>query len=243
MTAKSQVESAWTRPQRQRRETPALSRKQIVDEAIALLDSEGVDNLSMRRLGTRLNAGATSLYTHVANKEELLQLVVDQVFGEVRVPEQIEAGNWRRDLTEMSRGVRDTLLRHPWMTIVMSSAGLVYLGPNIMRMSEAMLTIMEVAGFPDEAGDRASNALFSYIFGSSSGEAAMLTTVARSGMPEQEWFEQIMATSEQLARPYPRVHKRYVAHQGIDAASGRKDAFEQELGLFLDGLELRRRAL
>ncbi|MBL1073540.1 TetR/AcrR family transcriptional regulator [Nocardia sp. 2] len=243
MTAKSQLESAWTRPQRQRRETPALSQEQIVDEAIALLDSEGLDNLSMRRLGTRLNAGATSLYTHVANKEQILELVVDQIFGEVRIPERIEAANWRRDLTDVARSLRETLLAHPWMTVVLSSAGLIYLGPNSMRMSEAMLTIVEVAGFPDEPGDRAVNALFSYVLGSATGEAAMLTTIARSGMPEQEWFERLMVTSEELARPFPHIHKRYLAQRNIDSSSGRVDAFAQELDVILDGLELRRQNL
>ena len=71
------IASPWNRPQK-RRTQPALSREQIVAEAFALLDAEGIDALSMRKLGARLNAGATSLYTHVANKEELLALVVDR---------------------------------------------------------------------------------------------------------------------------------------------------------------------
>ncbi|MBO0515534.1 TetR/AcrR family transcriptional regulator, partial [Streptomyces beijiangensis] len=83
---KKQVPSVWTRPQRRVREQPALSRDQIVTEALALLDDAGIEALSMRKLGTRLNAGATSLYTHVANKDELIELVVDLVYGEIEVP-------------------------------------------------------------------------------------------------------------------------------------------------------------
>src|ERR687893_1971585 len=86
--------SVWTRPRRARGGQPALSREQIVRAAIEILDAEGAAGLSMRRLGTRLGSGATSLYWHVAHKDELLELAVDEVLGEVYVP---EAGDtpWR----------------------------------------------------------------------------------------------------------------------------------------------------
>ncbi|NNH73301.1 TetR/AcrR family transcriptional regulator [Nocardia uniformis] len=243
MAAKAeQFPTVWARPQRQRRDTPALNREQIVTEAIGLLDSEGLDALSMRRLGTRLNAGATSLYTHVANKEELLELVVDQTFGEVELPERHTAENWRADLTSISASLRDTMLRHPWMPAVLSTAGLVYLGPNVMRLNDAWLGALEVAGFDDAVADRACNAIWAYLLGSVTIETAMLTTVARSGLSEQEWLDQVMATSVEAAKPYPRLHKRYVAAQGMSSARNRQDCVDLELGLILDGLEARRSA-
>lgn len=240
MAAKAeQFPTVWARPQRQRRDTPALNQGQIVAEAIALLDSEGLDALSMRRLGTRLNAGATSLYTHVANKEELLELVTDEIFGEVKLPERFIAENWRADMTMISRSLRDTMLRHPWMPAVLSTAGLVYLGPNAMRLTDSMLGVLEIAGFSDRESERASNAMFSYLIGATTGETAMLTSVARSGIPEQEWIEKLMAASEEAAKPYPRLRRRYAALRDRDSVLSRDEFFDVEVGLILDGLVAR----
>ncbi|MTE12206.1 TetR/AcrR family transcriptional regulator [Nocardia aurantiaca] len=241
MAAKAhQFSSVWTRPERQRRDQPALSREQIVAEALALLDTEGYDALSMRRLGGRLNVGATSLYTHVTNKDEILELVIDAAFGDVGLPATIVAANWRTDLLALGKDLRATVLRHPWISTAMTGAGLAYLGPNLMRMSDTMLAILEAAGFDDLDADRASNAIWAYVLGSTSTETAMLTSVARSGMSEQEWFTTMMSMAEQAAQNYPHVAKRYDFYRDADAAQSRDDFFDAELGLILDGLELRR---
>src|ERR1700746_1839536 len=76
-------------------EPPALSRAAIVREAITLLDAEGIEALSMRKLGAALNAGATSLYRHVATQDELMELAVDEVVAEITVPPRSSPG-WAR---------------------------------------------------------------------------------------------------------------------------------------------------
>ncbi|MBU3066376.1 TetR/AcrR family transcriptional regulator [Nocardia sp. NEAU-G5] len=232
------IPSVWARPERGRRDLPALSRDQIVAEAVALLDADGFEALSMRKLGARLGAGATSLYTHVANKEELLELVVDQVLGEIELPAP-DPVRWRAAATELLGNVRATILRHPWISTVLSTAGLVYLGPNVMRLSEAILAILETAGFSETDADLATNAMVSYVVGASTTEAAMLTTVARSGMGEQQWLDQLIRAGESASTPYPRMHKRYTAFRNADAATARSSAFETQLELILDGLEQR----
>ncbi|WP_067531753.1 TetR/AcrR family transcriptional regulator C-terminal domain-containing protein, partial [Nocardia crassostreae] len=180
------------------------------------------------------------LYTHVANKEELLELVVDAAFGELQLPEHFVAENWRADLLMISRSLRETMMRHAWMPAVLSTAGLIYLGPNVMRMSEAMLGILETAGFDGAIADRAAGVIFSYLLGATTTETAMLTTVARAGMGEQEWMEQIMDASVKMAEPYPRLHKRYLAHRNIDSAQSREDYFDEEMNVIMDGLAARR---
>ncbi|MFG3518779.1 TetR/AcrR family transcriptional regulator [Nocardia nova] len=237
----TQIRSVWTREHRQRREQPALSREQIVAEAIALLDAEGFESLSMRKLGSRLGAGATSLYTHVANKDELLELVVDEAFSELRLPAEPIA-DWRAAMLELCHDIRHILLRHPWTSMVMTTAGLVYLGPNMLRLSESMLTILEGAGFDTATADRASNTLLAYVIGATSTEAAMLTSIARSGLDEQVWFDQFMTAAELAARPYPRISQRFAEHRGHDSTRIREDNFDEELGLILDGLHARRRS-
>ncbi|RMI33213.1 TetR/AcrR family transcriptional regulator [Nocardia stercoris] len=241
MAAKTQeFSSVWTRPHRERRDQPALSREQIVGEALALLDTEGYDALSMRKLGTRLNAGATSLYTHVASKDEILELAIDEAFGDVRTPTDIKPENWRADLLGLAQDVRAAVLRHPWISIAITGAGLAYLGPNLLRTSDAMLAVLEAAGFDDATADRGANAIFAYVLGSVGTETAMLTSVERSGLGEQEWFTAMMAAAEQAVQGYPHVARRYGGYRRLDSAQSREDFFNAELDLILDGLELQR---
>ncbi|UGT57574.1 TetR/AcrR family transcriptional regulator [Nocardia asteroides] len=237
-----EIASVWTRPARERRDQPALSRDQIVAEAIALLDAEGFDALSMRKLGARLGAGATSLYTHVANKDELLELVVDQVIREVPCPEP-DPARWRERVHEQADGLRATLLAHPWISIVFSNTALTYLGPNMMRLTDSMLAVVEAGGFDDETVDVTTNTLFRFIMGSTSNDAAMLMTVTRSGLPAEQWVDKVMTASIAASTAYPRLHRRYVEQRPqvmAEAKAGQLSLFTQAVDLILDGAETRR---
>ncbi|MFI6540511.1 TetR/AcrR family transcriptional regulator [Nonomuraea sp. NPDC050547] len=229
--------SVWTRPRPQRREQPALSREQIVAAALDLLDAEGIDALSMRKLGTRLNAGATSMYTHVASKEELLELVVDEVYGEIEPPAPGE--DWRADVVGFARNVRAGLLRHPWIGSVLGEAGVAYLGPNVLRMSEGTLAVFEAGGFSLKAADRALNTVMAYIIGRAASEAAWLTRLARRGQNEQEWAERLWPAAEEAVRAYPRLAALYADQRGQDQREAREREFEDGLACVLDGLAAR----
>jgi AcrR family transcriptional regulator len=231
--------SVWARPRRARREQPPLSREQIVSAALELLDAEGIDALSMRRLGTRLNAGATSMYTHVATKNELIELVVDEVYGEVEPPAADDPAGWRAAVTRYAHSMRATLLRHPWIVSVQGEVGVAYLGPNVMRRNEAVLAVFEHAGFTLEAADRALNTVVAYVIGVSTSEAAWLTTLARSGQSEQEWAESLWPAAEQAAQDYPRLRKLYAAQRDQNLAAARADEFDTGLQCILDGLAAR----
>ncbi|MEQ4723239.1 TetR/AcrR family transcriptional regulator [Nonomuraea sp. B19D2] len=228
--------SVWTRPQPQRREQPALSRQQIVSAALELLDAEGIDALSMRKLGTRLNAGATSMYTHVANKDELLELVVDEVYGEIETPATGDPAGWRAAVTCCAHSMRATLLRHPWIVSVLGEAGLAYLGPNVLRLQEAMLAMFEAGGFSLQAADQAMNTLVAYVIGISTSEAAWLTTLARSGQSEQEWADRLWPAAEQAVQGYPRLRKLYAVQRTQGLNSTRDDDFDTGLESVLHGL-------
>src|SRR5262249_13062286 len=144
--------SVWTRPQRRQKEQ--LSRERIVAEAIALLDEEGMEALSMRALGQRLGAGATSLYRHVANKDELDEPVVDEVYGELDVPEAAFPGAWRVAMHITAHSLRQTGLRHMWLMNVLGQVGLNYLGPNVVDVTTRGLAIMTNAGFDMQEATR-----------------------------------------------------------------------------------------
>ncbi|MEU7131973.1 TetR/AcrR family transcriptional regulator [Streptomyces sp. NPDC046261] len=237
MTADDQpIPSVWTRPPRGRREQPALSRDQIVAEAIQLLDAEGLEALSMRKLGTRLGAGATSLYRHVANKDELIELVLDEVYGELHLPADAGEADWREVTAESAHAMRAMILRHPWLASVLSQVGTAYLGPNLMRLSEDMLTLLESAGFTLKEGENAMTTVFSYVIGITSAEAAMLTTLTRNGRTENEWAQQMIPAAQQAVASYPRLSALYAEYAGKDPKQTRDEDFTRGLDRILDGL-------
>jgi AcrR family transcriptional regulator len=243
------IASVWTRPRRAGRSSTALSREQIVTGAVELLDEEGISALSMRKLGARLGSGATSIYWHVPSKDELVELVVDEVYGELTVPELVSddptsPAAWRAAATEYADGVRSMILRHPWMSGLLGEAGLSYLGPNFMRLSEGMLGLFRSAGFSLLAANDAISAISAFVVGMASGEASMLTAIARSGKDEQEWVAALMPAAERAARDYPHLRELYAAYQAQVAGpeAEREDGFAYGLGLILDGLEARKKS-
>ncbi|MEV0375203.1 TetR/AcrR family transcriptional regulator [Streptomyces sp. NPDC050636] len=233
---KQPIPSVWTRPQRRKREQPALSRNQIVAEAVRLLDEEGIDALSLRRLGTRLNAGATSFYSHVANKDELIELVVDEVYGEIEVPDADSPANWRTGAARCAQSLRATILKHPWMASVLGEVGMSQLGPNVMRASEGMLAIFRTAGLPAVEADLTVSTLTGYVIGVTITEASWLTTLARSGQSEQEWVKRVWPAAEEAAKDHPQLRELYAALGGKDPREIRDEKFDYGLQRVLDGL-------
>ncbi|MFE6865438.1 TetR/AcrR family transcriptional regulator [Kitasatospora sp. NPDC057692] len=232
------IPSVWARRQREP-EQPALSREAIVREAVAVLDADGVEALSMRKLGARLNAGATSLYRHVATKDELIELALDEVFGEIPVPDP-HASDWRADVTATCEAFRATALRHRWLGSVIGQAGLVYLGPNLVTVSERMAALFSAAGFPEPS--RAIDTVLSYVLGMSTSEAAFLTTVMRSGRTEAEFIARLMPSAEKAVAEHEFLAAAFAeAATGAvtDPAALRHEKFAYGLDVILDGLALR----
>lgn len=176
--------SAGTHPRRKERQ-PALSRAQIVAAALRLLDAEGMEALSMRKLGSEMGAAATSLYRHVTGKDEVIGLVLDEVYGELVVPAADVPGDWREAVSRSGHNLRAMALRHPWVASVVGQVGPAHLGPNLMRMSERMLALFQAAGFPASEAAPAMGAVVSYVVGATSGEAAHLARIARGGQSER----------------------------------------------------------
>jgi AcrR family transcriptional regulator len=148
------------RPARRRRDP--ISRDAIVATAIRLLDVEGLDALSMRRIADELGTGAASLYWHVGSKDGLLDLVFDHVIGEVAIPEP-DPANWREQVKDIARAQRAVSLRHPY--IVRISIGRIPMGPNALRYSERTLAILRAAGLPPRLAVQGSHLLIATING------------------------------------------------------------------------------
>lgn len=237
MAARSEpVPSVWARRQPEPGQ-PALSRAAIVREAIAMLDADGIEAVSMRKLGARLNAGATSLYRHVATKDELMEVAVDEVFGEIAVPAAGDGTQWRAAVTEAAGSFRATALRHPWLASVLGQAGLAYLGPHLMAFSERLAALFTAGGFPEPG--RAIDTLLSYVIGMSTTEAAWLTTVARSGRTEADFVAALMPAAQRAAAPHAHLAAAYTT-EVPDPVAVRDTKFAYGLSVVLDGLALRR---
>jgi AcrR family transcriptional regulator len=237
MTEREGTGSVWTRPNR-RREQPALSREQIVAEAVRLLDADGLDALSMRKLGTRLGAGATSLYWHVGSKEQLLELVADEVYAEFEVPTITEPARWREAATAAAHSLRGMIRRHPWLGTLLGGIGLSYLGPNVMRTSDRTLALFEAAGFTLAEADAATSTLGAYVIGVAITEAAWLTALARSGRSEREWADEVWPAAREAAESYPALRRLYaLSTDGGDPQQIREGGFDYGLDRVLDGLE------
>ncbi|MEV6913208.1 TetR/AcrR family transcriptional regulator [Amycolatopsis sp. NPDC051071] len=225
--------SVWARPPKRQRDQPSLSREQIVSAAIELLDAEGIEALSMRKLGIRLDAAATSMYTHVASKDELVELVVDEVYGEVALP---ATGPWRAAATRFAHDLRSVFLRHPWIGSLLGEAGVAYLGPNVLKLSEAALALFEDAGFSLEDADLAFNTVMAYVVGRATSEAAWLTALRRGGQNEQVWKEQLWPAAEEAVRNHSRLKKLYAAQRNRKPGEINDSDFAGGLECVLDGL-------
>ncbi|MEV5239102.1 TetR/AcrR family transcriptional regulator [Streptomyces cinnamoneus] len=212
-------------------------------EAIRLLDSEGIDGLSMRKLGTRLGAGAASLYRHVASKDELIELVLDEVYGQSRIPAADDPADWRGVVIECAHALRTMILRHPWMATIIGGIGSVYFSRNLMRPSEDMLAVVVAAGFSLREANRVTATVFAYVIGTASTEAAWLTMVARKGMTEEEWHREMLPVAARAVQHLPHLRELYAlyaeAHGADDAGDigrGREEEFTYRLDRILDGL-------
>lgn len=235
-----EFESVWTRPKRgRRREQPALSQEQIVSAAIKLLDADGLDALSMRKLGAELGAVATAVYWHVANKEELLELVVDQVYGELEVPDVTDASEWRQGAIATAVSLRGILQRHPWLAATLADVGVTYVGPNLMAVSDRMLAVYETAGFSLIEADQASKTLLGFVLGLAGNEAATQTKLTRTGQTTEEWLAKAWPAAELAAQNHPRMKALYAAYTARDMDVETEDVFTYGLDRILDGLELR----
>jgi AcrR family transcriptional regulator len=145
-----------------RRRRDPISREAIVATAVRLLDAEGLKALSMRRIADQLGTGAASLYWHVGSKDGLLDLVFDEIIGELAVPDP-DPPRWREQVKDIARAQRAISLRHPY--VVQISIGRIPMGPNALRYSERTLAILRAGGLPPNLAVQGSHLLISTVNG------------------------------------------------------------------------------
>ena len=151
--------SVQRRPRRGPR--PPLDRERIVAAALQIVDAEGVAALSLRRLADDLGVTPMSLYWHVADKAELLELVGHAVLAEIEVPERV--GGWKSQLRDIHRAMFASFLRHRNSTEIL--VGRARFGPGGLAAFERILAILLDAGFTAEAAFDAYQSLYLFTLG------------------------------------------------------------------------------
>ena len=213
-------------PTTKRRASSApLSRERIVATAVELADAGGFDSLSMRNLAEELDAGTMALYRHVANKEDLLDDMVDVVFAEMYPP--AIGGDWKGELRERGVSARAALQRHPWAVGLMETR--MQPGPASATHHNATMGCLREAGFPFRDAVHAYSLLDSYTYG-----FALQEQTIPFETPEGS-ADMATTTVGERGGDYPYLAEVVVelGKQGYDYT----EEFEFGLDFILDGLE------
>jgi AcrR family transcriptional regulator len=152
----------WRTARKSRPVRPPLSQELIVTTALAVLDREGLEGVSMRRIAQELDTGPASLYAHVANKDELLALMLDQVCSDITVPPP-DPPRWQEQIKDVARQAYRAFGAHTNIALV--SLGEVPTGPNALRISEGVLAILLAGGVPARPAGWFLDRLSQYIAG------------------------------------------------------------------------------
>ncbi|MEV6348348.1 TetR/AcrR family transcriptional regulator [Actinoplanes sp. NPDC051851] len=173
--------SVWDRPAPPRGPVP-LDRERIVAAAIALADEGGLDAVSVRKVAARLDAGPMRLYGFIATKEELLDLMLDEVQAEI-LPEE-PPGDWRDTLRTLAHRTRLAALRHEWLADLLG--GRPPLGPHGLALTEARLAALD-AHTDIATAVRAAETVAAYTTGAIRREIAARRAARTTGMTKDEW--------------------------------------------------------
>jgi AcrR family transcriptional regulator len=217
-----------------------LTKERVLEKAIALADKDGIEGLSMRKLGQALGVEAMSLYNHVASKGELVAAMVDRVVEQFELPAD---GRWDDAIRRCALSAYDLLHEHPWAcSLAVAPSGASLIGGPRIRYMEWLLFRLRDARFSAELAYSAYHTLDSHIFGFTlwqQGHAEAAQMLAPDGAENaQEWAARLI---DRLRPDFPYLAEHADLHMAETAPGGRHE-FEFGLDLILDGLKKRKRA-
>ncbi len=213
-----------------------LSRKQIIEAAVEVLDAEGLEGLNMRRLGRQLGCAPTAVYWHVHGKDELVVLAADELWDEIARPDPDVVG-WREAATVIATDLYAMITRHLWLAQALGSY-FIY-GPCKARHDDHAIRIYEEAGFTGQDVDAALLTVSMYVTGSALRNAAQAALMRRLGPdPDSQaaQMRKIVAEVTESTRPYPRLSARTEEYMDADDADPER-GFAWGLKAIFDGLE------
>jgi AcrR family transcriptional regulator len=200
-----------------------------------ILDADGLDALSMRRIADELDTGPASLYWHVGSKDGLLDLIFDRVIGEQHVPDP-DPDNWQEQLKQVARVQRATILAHK--DIVRISLGRIPMGPNAIRYAERVLAILRAGGVPDRLAVLGHQLLIAAVNGFTLDETVQFQPAEGDTSPEDA-----AGTARDYIASLPRDQfPNLIALVDHYAITDPDERFELLLDLFVEGLANRARS-
>lgn len=223
-------EPPWKQAGRDRRARAPLTQEAIVDAALRVLDRDGVEGLSMRRVADELATGAATLYWHVRSRDELIDLMVDRVASEIQVPEP-DPERWEEQLKEWMIEARRVFLRH--RGVGQLTLGRIPIGPNLVRWVEWGLALARGAGIPDRIAAYAGDLLGLYLGAHAYEAATPLPSPTGEDRSPDQVVEMIRAYFESLpADRFPNIHET------VDelVSGGPDERFELGLEIIIRGL-------
>ncbi|MGP4000047.1 TetR/AcrR family transcriptional regulator [Streptomyces sp. 8N706] len=178
-------------PRRKSEQPAGLDRDKIVAATVRLLDSEGLAKFSMRRLAAELGVTAMSVYWYVDTKDDLLELALDSVTGEVSLPEGDGGeGDWREQLRHMATEHRRLLVSHPWVSRLMGEY--LNVGPRSMAFSSAAQRVLRASGLRPEQLPGALSLVHQFAYGFGTIEGQFAARCRETGISQDDYFQQVM---------------------------------------------------
>jgi AcrR family transcriptional regulator len=207
------------------RRTP-LTRERVLRTAMDLADRDGLEALSMRRLGQGLGVDAMALYRHVRNKDDLFDGIVEVIVAEIPRPEPTD--DWKAALREQAMAARRVMLRHPWARRVLEERPKG--GPVFLGYVESVLATLQTGGFSIELAHHTLHVLGSRVFGFNQ-------DVFEDSGPEPSPDEAAILVRALAAYPHVTELAMSVSHDGVLGRCDDDVEFAFGLDLILDGLE------
>jgi AcrR family transcriptional regulator len=207
-----------------------LTKERVLRAAVRLADEGGIESLSMRKLGQELGVEAMSLYNHVANKDEVLDGIVEVVVNEIDSPP--DGADWKTTLRQNAISTHEALMRHPWAASLWWRRSE---GPGRLRKAELTLRTLREAGFSEDLTYHGYHALVAHILG---------FTLQALNFPI-ETKEELQEMAAKFLEDFPVGEYPYLAEhigQHVDPGESDEGAFAFGLDLILDGLERMRDA-
>jgi len=231
----------WERSEPTRRPAPKpLSRDRIVDAALRIADKEGLGSVSLRNVASALSAGPMRLYGYLSTKKELLDLMVDAVFGEIvsaQPRRNRRKSDWKTGMRVIAHRTRKSALEHPWLVDLLG--GRPHLGPNaLIYLERSLATLNQARGFAviDDVLVAAST-VNAYIIGAVRSEMSQLQAESESGLDEKGWQA---ATGPYMERMIATGRFPTMARVVKDATHPSPEiVFDQGLECILDGIQSR----
>ncbi|MEU3711900.1 TetR/AcrR family transcriptional regulator [Streptomyces catenulae] len=207
-----------------------LDLDKIVAATVRLLDADGLAKFSMRRLAAELGVTAMSVYWYVDTKDDLLELAMDAIAGEMELPDE-GGDDWRAQLRVLATAYRDLLLRHPWVARLLGEY--LNIGPRSLAFSNATLRVMGRSGLDPERASGALATVFHFVYGFATIRALHEARCRAAGVSLDDYFAQVAAAMAD--RPEYAETRELSARAGyVRRGHGIVEMLDREFTLALD---------